>query len=358
MPYILGKLTRSSMHGEVHVFTQIVVNLLNNIVIPCLIVAVVSPNCFYNALVAAPVVASTVYYTECVSLNPDTELCVQTEKFYLPTSFNPPFTYNYQCSSSLITYYSPAFVSMCIVSTFVTPLVQYMCQWLHRRAARNTLWYRLLDRCLPRLMKPLSSTTVVSGKGYINAGGLMTTLISTLGLILTFGVMFPPLCVAFTVSLCATVFYFRNNVVRIIQDPTQLESGNIMEIIKTECNSVDAMLILKGSVWLLITVSCWFYTLFLFDTLGDAVGFERAYWVLIVMPLMPLVFYGLYTAVRKFVVFPYSANQRFDDNRRERNRIELKSISTQGAEVHNIIVVETAIDTNVTGVRIGSKEQA
>jgi hypothetical protein len=40
---------------------------------------------------------------------------------------------------------------------------------------------------------------------------------------------------------------------------------------------------------MLVTASCWFYTLFLFDTLGDAVGFERAYWVLIVMPMMPLV---------------------------------------------------------------------
>jgi len=42
---------------------------------------------------------------------------------------------------------------------------------------------------------------------------------------------------------------------------------------------------------MLITVSCWFYTLFLFDTLGDSVGFNDAYWVLIVMPLMPVVLY-------------------------------------------------------------------
>ena len=34
-----------------------------------------------------------------------------------------------------------------------------------------------------------------------------------------------------------------------------------------------------------------FYTLFLFDTLGDSVGFENALWVLVVMPLMPLFMY-------------------------------------------------------------------
>jgi hypothetical protein len=42
------------------------------------------------------------------------------------------------------------------------------------------------------------------------------------------------------------------------------------------------------SVWTILTVSALFYTLFLFDTLGDAVGLHKAYWVLIVVPLLPL----------------------------------------------------------------------
>ena len=53
---------------------------------------------------------------------------------------------------------------------------------------------------------------------------------------------------------------------------------------------------------MLITISCWFYTLFLFDTLGDSVGFGGAYWVLVVMPLMPLVMYVLFYAFVR--VFP------------------------------------------------------
>jgi hypothetical protein len=49
--------------------------------------------------------------------------------------------------------------------------------------------------------------------------------------------------------------------------------------------------VLTNALWMVVTISCWFYTLFLFDTLGDAVGFDGAYWVLIVMPLMPVVLY-------------------------------------------------------------------
>ena len=299
LPYILTVSTGRKESGKLQVFTQIVVNLLNNIAIPCLIVVVVSPNCFYNALISAPVVTSIIHYRECTLISAANE-CTQYTDVPLPTSFEPPFTYNYQCSSSLITYYSPAFVSMCIVSTFVTPLSQYMCQWLHRRATVGSFWHRFLDRCLPRLAKPikLEDAAGVSDRiSYLNIGGLMTTLIGLLGLMLTFGVMFPPLCAALAVSICATVLTFRDNVSKCIGNASQQHYDKFEEIIKVECNSVDAMRILKGSVWLLITVACWFYTLFLFDILGDAVGFKRAYWVLIVMPLMPLVLYVLYTAV-------------------------------------------------------------
>jgi hypothetical protein len=54
---------------------------------------------------------------------------------------------------------------------------------------------------------------------------------------------------------------------------------------------------------MLLTLSCLFYTLFLFDTLGDAVGFEGALWVLIVVPLLPLCMFLCYTMCAKFGAF-------------------------------------------------------
>lgn len=45
---------------------------------------------------------------------------------------------------------------------------------------------------------------------------------------------------------------------------------------------------------MLISISCLFYTLFLFDTLGNTAGFDGAYWVLIVTPLIPAVLFILY----------------------------------------------------------------
>lgn len=297
LPFVLSELTARHVNCKVKYTAQVMVNVLNNIIIPSLVVAVISPNCFYNALVAAPSVSSSVSYSFCALAGTTVDVCLQYSSYPLRTSYDPPFSYNYQCSASLITYYSPAFVSMCIVSTFVTPLAQYICLWYYRRATVDTYWYSLLNKVLPKYMKRIPDPTdaVCSDtKVYLNSGGLMTTLIGMLALVLTFGVMFPPLCVALTVSILATVVVFRVNVCRFIGEAASQNIECVAVLIKNECDNVDAMRILKDSVWVLVTVSCWFYTLFLFDILGDAVGFEGAYWVLIVMPLMPLVMYIMY----------------------------------------------------------------
>lgn len=343
LPNLLAALTRERKNSKIQVFTEIMVNILNNIAIPCLVVAVVSPNCFYNAFVAAPEVTSTVYYKECTSINGVTGQCLQNEQDPIPTSYHPPFTYNYQCSASLVTYYSPAFVSMCIVSTFVTPLVQLLCQWLHSRAIPGTYWHRLLDSSLPSIAKPEREDSGDTTENiYLNTSGLVTTLVSTLALILTFGVMFPPLCVALTLSIFATVFFVRIHVSRFIYHSNQFDE-KLFDVIRTECNSVDSMKVLKGSVWVLITVSCWFYTIFLFDTLGDAVGFQGAYWVLIVMPMMPLVVYGVYLYVSKFLR-PVTYRSDPDNSKAQDVEIEMQTTC-----VHNILVTNEVAGSNSGG---------
>ena len=345
LPHMLSIFTHNSNYGKVQVITDVIVNLLNNIVIPCIVVAGVSPSCFYYALVTAPPVESIAVDAECILVDVVTLQCLEFDFTYVPASFHPPFSYNYQCSASLITYYAPAFVSMCIVSTFVTPLAQYTCQWLYERSTTYPYWHRRLGYILPKLMKPIDLTANVSSKGYLNSSGLMTTLIGLLALILTFGVMFPPLCVALTVTVLASVYMFRVNVRRFINSATEQQRDQIVELLQAECNSVESMQMLKYSVWVLVTVSCWFYTLFLFDTLGDAVGFEKAYWVLIVMPLMPLVLYVVYLVVCKYCIntrADFGGNNAGKDcNSQQSAEVEMQTIGV----VHNILVVGEDKDT-------------
>jgi hypothetical protein len=54
------------------------------------------------------------------------------------------------------------------------------------------------------------------------------------------------------------------------------------------CKGAVSVKKFQRNVFLIVCFCCCFYALFLFDTLGDQVGPRDAYWVLIVMPLLPL----------------------------------------------------------------------
>jgi len=118
----------SSMSGNnssVHisrVYIHLFSTLLNNIAIPCLVVMAISPNCLYYAFVAAPEVSAAFTYNACTQFNA-AQQCEQYRVTVVDTSYEPPFTYSNQCSSSFITYYAPALVIMSIGSAFIMPLL-------------------------------------------------------------------------------------------------------------------------------------------------------------------------------------------------------------------------------------------
>jgi hypothetical protein len=122
---------------------QLFVALCNNIVIPCLVVAVISPSCFYNVFhVADKVTSEYTYLGPCTAValvSGHSAVCVGQELVTDTTSYSPPFAYSYQCSSSFVTYYAPPFVSMCIIATFVVPLLQAAGAFLLTKATAGTL---------------------------------------------------------------------------------------------------------------------------------------------------------------------------------------------------------------------------
>ncbi len=103
--------------------------------------------------------------------------------------------------------------------------------------------------------------------------------------------MFPPLAAAIVVTIFAWTAFARLKVGRFVYHALTQNQPQYVNIIEMECQGVGSVTVLQNAMWMLITVSCLFYTLFLFDTLGDAVGFDGAYWVLIVVPAMPLFLY-------------------------------------------------------------------
>ena len=75
---------------------QMYAALLNNILIPCMVVAVIDPNCFHNFLVAAPKVKGTSEYPVCLNdlVTNDGTTCIKLEAVAGTTSYQSPFTYS------------------------------------------------------------------------------------------------------------------------------------------------------------------------------------------------------------------------------------------------------------------------
>jgi hypothetical protein len=132
-------------------------------------------------------------------------------------------------------------------------------------------------------------------------------VLTDLGLLLTFGAVFPPLAAALAATVFVTVFLAKLKVGRFLHSAVSLQALCFVDVIEKECEGVGSVSVLRNSMWMLITISCCFYTLFLFDTLGDAVGFRGAYWVLIVMPLMPGIIYACFTVLRKILFLGHNS---------------------------------------------------
>ena len=115
---------------------QLFVSLLNNIIIPCFIVIIVSPNCFYHIFQQESNVISTFQYLDCSVYYVD-NTCYIYHNITATTSYTPPFTYSYQCSSDFITYYSSVFLFLCIITSFITPLLDILIIYITKHYCHN-----------------------------------------------------------------------------------------------------------------------------------------------------------------------------------------------------------------------------
>jgi hypothetical protein len=216
------------------------------------------------------------------------------------TSYDAPFTYSYQCSSSLITYYAPAFVNLCIITVFVTPAAQLASLQLLQRLPSD-LFYGYLHVLLRLIVPPILLIPASDGAAdrdaahaiaFVKASQVLASLSTSLGVLLTFGVVFPPLGFALTFTSAVTVLLMKLTIGRFLCGVEERGQLSVyLGVLEEQCEGAGAAGFLRSTAWMVVTLSCLFYTLFLFDTLGDSVGLRRAVWVLVVVPLLPVLMY-------------------------------------------------------------------
>jgi hypothetical protein len=268
---------------------ELFVSIMNNIGIPLLAVIIVSPQCLYNLVVGA--------------------FFAINKAFSDKSNYNDPFYYSYQCSYVFMDYYSAAFVYASLMASFGTPLLEQVALQVYGRLRVGSNLHRCLGAVLPRILKPVETDperipdrSVL--RPFFDTTQFLVAQLTSLALILTMGVVFPPLALPVAVTMVLSAVVVMLKVGRLLTNASEQAQHKYVEIIEQECANVATPTTMRRAFWMLLWFGCWFYTLFLFDTLGDAVGFYHAYWVIIVVPLLPLLVLVVYT------VYQYVAPHR------------------------------------------------
>jgi hypothetical protein len=286
-PYLSRWLAYELSAARADWFTlELFVSIVNNIGIPLLAVVIVSPQCLYNLF--------GVELTYAMGMG----------HIFGEIDYDQPFYYNYQCSYIYMDFYAAAFVYASLMASFGMPLLEQLLLQLHGRCTRGTVLFRCVDAVLPRILKPVETDperipdrSVL--RPFFDTTQFLVAQLTSVALILTMGVVFPPLAVPVAATMVLSALYQGLKVGRLLTNASQEKQHKYLEIIEQECANVATPTTMRRAFWMLLWFGCWFYTLFLFDTLGDAVGFYAAYWVLIVVPLLPLV------AVVVYLVYEY-----------------------------------------------------
>ena len=273
--------------AEQYFSLQLIVALFNNIAIPCFVVVAIDPNCFSYAIL--PPATDTVYYFMQVCEQEIYGVTCGGAYEQASLQFTPPFTYSYQCSASFITSYAPAFIYMSVSTMFISPVLQLWLLAVYQRWESNTVSHKLAAWMLSLLLQPPQpANSLSSGRRIVGAVSTLVTLLTHFGILLTFGVIFPPVAVAMVASIAAVVYMTQYKIERFANTAQKLGRWDCMAIIEQECRGVGRREHLKVAAGVLVCFACTFYSLFLFDALADAQGFAVSFWVLIVVPVLPM----------------------------------------------------------------------
>ena len=184
----------------------------------------------------------------------------------------------------------------------MVPLAQLTLQAAHKSAQRETYWFRILNMVLPLPLKPIPVVCkeLTDDIELIQGNRAVVSLITILGMILTFGAVFPPLAASFLLTALSLMYFTQYKIGNLLSGAKEQNESLLVKRIEQECTAIGTAPILMNSMWILIIVSACFYTLFLFDTLGNAVGPRSAYWVLILMPLIPMCMCAVYKLYSRY----------------------------------------------------------
>jgi hypothetical protein len=300
---------------------EIIFGLLINIIAPCIATAIYDINCFYNIVFdKSPRVTSAFNQGGCFyRATNGTSTCIKVYNAYA-SSYQPLFSYSYQCSSILLTNYIFVFVFMILSDQFVKPTVKWaVVKWKAKRdmLKQQTVAVHPLKIATEEPIEDAVDDKNVSiedpqalpdkeeeGKEEIEKSMLakskliilpvketsfLVIFLNYFAILLTFGLMFPPLGLFILLYLVAFVTsylnsfqkFFVDTAAEIAQSKEEITAASnllLQAIVKLSEKKFHCCLKLLVVIihYIIIPFTLFFIHYFLFDMLGDEVGWEIA----------------------------------------------------------------------------------
>jgi hypothetical protein len=314
-----------------HLITQSIIGLFNNILIPLLSTAAVSSNCFYYFFQLPKPILATFQYSECliqtsivyacfvvesITACPDVVgsiyQCHEDENLLLVTktiTFSPPFLYSYQCSSTFISSYAAVYVYSYMMVAMVSPLLTFLlCKFRQSLSSSSSSPQLFVDSLLPPYLLPVDKNFVLGTKLFFRNFFITTAIIDT-AVLITFGAIFPPLSFVICCAILIRAFSLLYSLGNLLLEADENSFPQYSQQLLQDCADIPE--IFGKLLWLILPFAALIYSLFILDTYGDAVSWQRALIPTVTMCAVPILLILLRKIYSHSSVKPH-VNEFFD----------------------------------------------
>jgi len=235
--------------------------IFNIIYAPILSIILSDGACFKDLLTGVQDISTHYQVQSCEVLDPITQQCTSSVTLDVVTSFLPPFIYNYQCRNAFLNAYVPVLIYTYISIAFLIPLASV---FLARCKIENVP--KVLLQSYGAIIWPNEIFTKDLFRFVIDAEEIMTTQNLHISVMLTFGLLSPPLLISVIVAMCTDFLLWRILIGRYLLINVDTLSRATLEI---EC--LSAWRCPNNSMWPTILSSSIFLGLILTDMAADEV---------------------------------------------------------------------------------------
>lgn len=263
---------RSHQYDEYEVRALGLIVTANSIIIPAIAIACLSSSCYYRALFAAEPVTATTFIPDCALYlsSPNGQKCANFVLTTTDTTYDPPFFYDYECSSTIVNSYCAVFVFTCL-SMMASCAMDLLGHYLHCTLPVEHRWRWVLKWWSTRVRIPLNANcTPPSGTHLLGLNSLVLRFCSLLCIALTCGLVFPPLALIVFITVVCITYSEQFFAGRLIEAAERLQLQGVLDDISLEIKPMFRLFFAAARPSFLISLLC--VAMILFDIAGASSG--------------------------------------------------------------------------------------